>query len=225
MDRLERSGLIKFAVLVAVMAALLFVPAGTLRYWQAWAYLAVFFGAGALVSIYLFRHDRALLERRLSGGPFAEKEPAQKIIMTFASLGFMALLVIPGLDRRFGWSQLPAVVAIAGNLVFLLGYYVNFLVFRENSFAAATIGVADDQRVISTGPYALVRHPMYAGALVYCMATPVALGSLWGLLAFAAIAPFMYWRIINEEEILLRRLPGYADYCAKVRWRLIPRVF
>jgi len=225
MDGLARSGLRRFAALALFMAALLFIPAGTLRYWQAWAYLAVFFGAGGLVSAYLFRHDRALLERRLSGGPFAEKEPAQKIIMTFTSLGFMALLVIPALDRRFGWSAVPAIVAVAGNLVFLLGYYVNFLVFKENSFAAATIGVAKDQKVIATGPYAVVRHPMYAGALVYCLATPLALGSLWGLLAVAAVAPFMYWRIVNEEEVLLRRLPGYADYCARVRWRLIPRVF
>ncbi|HXY58383.1 MAG TPA: isoprenylcysteine carboxylmethyltransferase family protein [Methylocystis sp.] len=225
MDRLERNALQKFVVLTAAMAALLFLPAGTLRYWQAWAYLAVFFGAGGTITAYLIRRDRALLERRLSGGPFAEKEPAQKIIMTFMSLGSIALLVVPALDRRFGWSETSAVLALAGELLFLLGYYVVFLTFRENSFAAATIGVFRDQRVIATGPYALVRHPMYAGALVYCAATPLALGSLWGLLAVAAVAPFMLWRIVNEEEILLRRLPGYADYCARVRWRLIPHVF
>lgn len=225
MTSLAKKAWLWLAVFAAIMGAMLFLAAGTLRYWEAWAYLAVFFGSGALGTAYLIRRDPALLERRLRGGPFAEKEFSQKIIMSFTSLGFIALLLVPALDRRFGWSSAPFWAAISGDLLFLAGFYIVLLVYKENSFTSATIEVAEGQRVITTGPYAVVRHPMYAGSLLYLAATPVALGSYWGLLAFLALAPFLIWRLFDEERFLSARLPGYADYCKKLRWRLIPGVF
>src|SRR5262245_59214815 len=150
------------AALAVVMALLLFVPAGTTHYWQAWAYLVIFVGASALTTIYLERNDPALLERRMRGGPTAEKEPRHRVIMLFASLGFIALLVVPALDRRFGWSVVPLSVVVVGDILTAVGFYLIFRVFRVNTFTSASIQVAPDQYVISTGPYAIVRHPMYA---------------------------------------------------------------
>lgn len=225
MSDLDAKAWLGFACLVAVMALLLFVPAGTPRYWQAWTYLAVFFGASVLITRYLMKNDPALLRRRLRGGPTAEKETSQKIIMSFTSIGYVALLVVSALDHRFGWSSPPAFLTIAADVLILLGLYIVFLVYRENSFSSATIEVAADQRVISTGPYAVVRHPMYAGGFLYLLATPLALGSWWGLLAAAGLAPFLAWRLFDEERFLKEKLPGYADYCLRTRWRLIPGVF
>ena len=207
------------------MAATLFLGAGTFRYWQAWTYLGAYVCASALTLRYLAVDDPALLERRLKGGPWNESEPAQKIIMSFASLGFLALLIVPALDRRFDWSNPPSSMCVAADFLFLAGFYIMLRVLRENSFAASTIVVAPDQRLIDTGPYARVRHPMYAGGLLYLAATPIALGSYWGLLAFVAVTPFLIWRLLDEERVLRERLPGYEDYCDRLRWRLIPGVF
>jgi protein-S-isoprenylcysteine O-methyltransferase Ste14 len=212
-------------VLALVMAALLFVSAGTLRYWQAWVYLAVFFGASVFHTLYLMKHDPALLQRRLKGGPTAEKERAQQVIMLCTSIGFIALLVVPGLDHRFDWSLVPLSVVIAGNALIAVGYYIIFLVFRENTFTSATIEIAPDQKVISTGPYAWVRHPMYAGGLLYLFGMPLALGSYWGLLALAATTPFLLWRLFDEERFLAKNLSGYSEYMQRIQWRLVPGVF
>ncbi|SPF31430.1 conserved membrane hypothetical protein [Syntrophobacter sp. SbD1] len=211
--------------LAIVMGLLLFATAGTARYWQAWGYLAVFFGASLLITLYLMKNDPALLKRRLSGGPTAEKEKPQKIIMLFISIGFIAMLIVSALDHRFIWSRVPLYTVIAGDILTALGFYINFLVYKENTFTSATIEIAGDQKVISTGPYAVVRHPLYSGALLYLLAMPLALGSYWGLLVFPAMMPFLIWRLIDEEHLLSKNLPGYTEYCAKVRWRLIPGVF
>ncbi|MDQ2798300.1 MAG: isoprenylcysteine carboxylmethyltransferase family protein [Armatimonadota bacterium] len=208
-----------------VMGLLLFVSAGTVRYWQAWAYLGVFFGASFLITLSLMKKDPALLQRRMSGGPMAEKEKTQKIIMFFASAGYIALLVVPGLDHRFNWSSVPPAVVIISDILTTLSFYMIFLVFKENTFTSATIEIADDQKVISTGPYAFARHPMYAGGLLLLLVTPLALGSYWGLLAFFAVLPTIIWRLLDEEKFLAKNLPGYVGYCAKVRWRLMPGVF
>jgi protein-S-isoprenylcysteine O-methyltransferase Ste14 len=223
-DLLTRT-LLRLVMLAVVMGLLLFVTAGTIQYRQAWAYLAIFMGASLLISLYLVRKDPALLERRMRGGPMAEKETTQKIIMVFASIGFIALLVVPALDDRFGWSSVPVPVEIAGDLLVAIGFYFIFLVYKENSFASATIGLAENQRVISTGPYALVRHPMYASGLLYLFGTPLALGSYWGLLALAFMAPFLLWRLLDEERFLKKNLPGYDDYQKRVRHRLVPHIW
>ena len=212
-------------VLAVVMGLLLFVPAGTVHYWQAWVYLSIFTGASFLTTLYLMRKDQALLDRRMSAGPTAEKRPTQKFIMLCTSIGFIALLVVPAFDHRFGWSTVPLGVVVAGDLLVAIGFYFIFLVYRENTFTSATIEVVENQRVISTGPYAIVRHPMYASASLYLLGTPLALGSYWGLVPIAAMMPFLIWRLFDEERFLARNLPGYTEYQKRVRYRLVPFVW
>jgi protein-S-isoprenylcysteine O-methyltransferase Ste14 len=225
MSSLHRRAFVGLAVLFLVVASLLFVVAGTLHYWQAWLFLAVYFAASLAITLYLVRKDPTLLERRMSGGPFAEKEPAQRIIVFLTSVGFIALLVEPAFDRRFGWSDLPAYFVVAGDLLMLFGWLGIYFVFRENSFASATIESAADQRVISTGPYAWVRHPMYATALLMLLGIPLALGSWWGVLIVIAIVPALVWRLTDEERFLSQNLPGYPEYRGRVRYRLLPFVW
>ncbi len=210
---------------VAVLAALLFLSAGTLDYWQAWTFLIVYAAASLAITLYLMKYDPKLLARRMSGGPGAEKLPMQKLIMAVTSLEFIAIPIVAGFDHRLGWSQMPAAVALAGDGLMLLGWLAVFFVFKENSFASATIEVAPDQKVISTGPYALVRHPMYSGGLVLLFAIPIALGSWWGVLIMGALLPALVWRLFDEERFLTRNLPGYAAYQRQVRYRLVPRVW
>jgi protein-S-isoprenylcysteine O-methyltransferase Ste14 len=213
------------AVLVAVMGLLLFLPAGTVHYWQARVYLSIFSGASVLTTLYLMREDPALLERRMSGGPTAEKRPVQKFIMLCTSIGFIALLVVPALDHRFGWSAVPLGGVLAGELLVVIGFYLIYRVYRENTFTSATIEVTENQTVISTGPYAIVRHPMYASASLYLLGTPLALGSWWGFVPIAVMLPFLIWRLLDEERFLARNLPGYAEYQGQVRHRLVPFVW
>ena len=213
------------AVLLLVMASLLFAAAGTLSYWQAWTFLVVYFAASLAISFYLIRKDPALLARRMSGGPCAEKEPVQRLIMSITSLGFIGLLVFPAVDHRLGWSDLPPWAAIAGDVIMLLGWLGIYFVFRENSFASATIESSADQRVISTGPYAWVRHPMYAAALVLLLGIPLALGSIWGVLIVLALVPVLIWRLMDEERFLVDHLPGYREYQGRVRYRLLPLIW
>jgi protein-S-isoprenylcysteine O-methyltransferase Ste14 len=211
--------------LIVVMGALIFGPAGTFDYWQAWLFLACYFVASLVITAWLTKYDPALLKRRMRGGPFAEGERNQKIIMSITSAGFIALLVVPGLDRRFGWSHMPDGVAILGDLLLLAGWLGILFVFRANTFAAATIQVESGQKVISTGPYAVVRHPMYATALLMLLGIPIALGSWWGILVLLAILPALAWRLVDEERVLQRDLDGYADYRRRVPARLIPFVW
>jgi signal transduction histidine kinase/protein-S-isoprenylcysteine O-methyltransferase Ste14 len=225
MNNLYAKALLSLAALAVVMGLLLFVPAGTIEYWQGWVYLAIFTGASLLTTLYLVKKDPALLKRRMRGGPTAEKETTQKIIMLFASSGFIALLVVPAVDHRLGWSAVPLFVAIVGDILVAIGFYLIFLVYKENTFTSATIEVAENQKVISTGPYALVRHPMYASASLYVFGTPLALGSYWGLLAIAFMMPFLIWRLLDEEKFLAKNLSGYLEYMKKVRYRLVPSVW
>ena len=212
-------------ILALTMAVILFGAAGTIAYWQAWAYLAAFFVPAISITLYLIENDPALLERRANAGPTAEKEPAQKVIMSLAMIGFIGLITVPALDHRFDWSTVPVNLVLIGDLMVILGFYLVFLVYKENSFSSATIEVAPDQKVISTGLYAVVRHPMYAGSLPMLIGIPLALGSYWGLLALAAMMPALIWRLLDEERFLAKNLPGYRDYCAKVRSRMIPGIF
>jgi protein-S-isoprenylcysteine O-methyltransferase Ste14 len=210
------------AALAVVMGLLIFVPAGTTSYWQGWAYLAIFFAAGAVMTLDLMKRDPALLERRMSGGPTAEKRPIQKFIMWWASIAFIAMLVVPALDYRIHGASLPPAVNVAGDLLVAIGFLFIFFVYRENTFTSATIEVAADQKVISTGPYAIVRHPMYASASLYILGTPLALGSLWAFVPVGVMIPFLIWRMFDEERFLAQNLPGYVDYQKRVRHRVIP---
>ena len=216
---------IAVVALALVMPLLLFVCAGTVRYWQGWVYLAIFIGAAAIMTGDLLRRDRALLERRMAGGPTGETRPAQKVIMLFVSIGFVALLVVPALDHRFGWSTAPLGVVAAGGVLVVIGFWLISRVYHENTFSAATVQIAENQRVISTGPYAIVRHPMYASALLYLVGTPLALGSYWGLIPIAVMLPFLIWRLFDEERLLSAKLPGYTEYKQRVRHRLVPFVW
>jgi len=208
-----------------VMAALLFTSAGTIDYWQGWLFMAVFVGATTAITVYLAIKDPKLLERRMSAGPTAEKEPLQKLLMFFAMTGFIALLVLPALDHRFGWSPVPAYISLAADVLILVSFFVVFIVLKANTYAASTIQIAEGQKVISTGPYALIRHPMYAGALPLLTGVPLALGSWWGLFALMLFLPALIWRLLDEEKFLKKNLAGYADYCRKVRYRMVPFIW
>ncbi len=216
---------ISLIALAVAMGTLLFIPAWTIHYWQAWVYLSIFMGASLLITLYLMKKDPALLKRRMHGGPTAEKRKPQKFIMLFTSIGFIALLAVPALDHRFHWSVMPLSGVIAGDTLIALGFYFIFLVYKENTFLSATIEIAENQKVISTGPYAIVRHPMYAGAFLYLFGTPLALGSFWGLLALAVVLPFLIWRLYDEESYLAKNLPGYTEYRKEVRHRLVPFIW
>jgi protein-S-isoprenylcysteine O-methyltransferase Ste14 len=225
MTNLNTRAWFSLAVVVLVKGLLVFVPAGTLSYWQAWVYLSIFTGASILTTLYLIRHDPALLERRMKGGPMAERQPTQKLIMLGASVGFVGLLVVPALDVRFGWSAMSPGVVLLADALLIAGFYFIWIVYRENTFTSATIEVAKDQKVVSTGPYAVVRHPMYAGGLLYLLAMPLALGSYWGLVVFAVVLLLVLWRLFDEERFLSHNLPGYTEYQQRVRHRLVPFVW
>jgi protein-S-isoprenylcysteine O-methyltransferase Ste14 len=211
-----------FLFLLLVMAALLFIPAWTPGYWQAWAFLAVFGGSAFAITLYLMTKDPKLLERRVHAGPTAEKETSQKIIQAITSLGFAATLVVSALDHRLAWMPLPPYVSLAGDVLVALGFLIIFFVYKENTFASATIELAPEQKVISTGLYKLVRHPMYMGALFLLVGIPLSLGSLWGLLVIALMLPALIWRLLDEEHFLAKNLPGYTEYQNTVRHRLVP---
>ena len=210
--------------LIGLLIALL-LPAWTLNYWQAWLYWLIYSAASVAGTWYLLKIDPALVARRLEVGPGAEREKSQKWIMAFASLCYVLLIVIPGFDHLLHWSAVPAWLVLVGNAGSLIGYAMIFIVVRQNSYAAATVRVEAGQPVISTGLYALVRHPMYSGALLMLGFTPLALGSYWDLLVDIPTFAGLAWRLIDEERFLLRELPGYAEYRGKVRYRLIPYVW
>jgi protein-S-isoprenylcysteine O-methyltransferase Ste14 len=214
-----------FGFLVAVMALLVLGGAGTLRYVEGWVFLGLFSGSSLAITLYLAWKDPELLERRTHAGPAAEQERTQKIIQGAASVAFVATILVPALDHRFGWSHVPPAVTVLGHAFVVLGFLIVFLVFRENTFTSAIIEVAAEQRVVETGPYAVVRHPMYAGALVLLAGIPLALGSLVGLATFPSFVAVIVWRLLGEERFLVTRLAGYVQYQQSVRFRLIPRVW
>jgi protein-S-isoprenylcysteine O-methyltransferase Ste14 len=214
-----------YTQLIAVLAVLLFAPAWTLDYWQAWVYLFVFAASSALITTYLWKRDPNLLERRINAGLRAENEKIQKLIQLLASFVFIGVMILPSLDHRFSWSAVPLPVVVGGDILVALGFFIVFLVFKENTFTAATISVTPGQKVVSTGPYAVVRHPMYSGALVMLIGTPLALGSWWGFLMFIQMAFIIAWRARDEERFLFKNLSGYKEYCQVVKYRLVPFVW
>lgn len=219
---LARRAWLQSALGVPILAAVLFIPAGTLHYWQAWLFGVVFVLTTSALGLYFLKHDPALVKRRMAVGPTAEREPAQKIIMTILSISFLLMMIIPGLDHRWHWSSVPVWLVLLANAGIILSFVIFFVVMKQNSYAAATIKVEAGQPLVSTGIYAVVRHPMYSGALILMICMPLALGSYWTLLILIPALPVLAWRILNEENVLKRDLAGYADYCRKVRYRLIP---
>jgi protein-S-isoprenylcysteine O-methyltransferase Ste14 len=209
----------------AFFFAIIFIPAWTLDYWQGWAFFVTLSLSTTLVTIYMARHNTRLLESRLRMGPTAEKTLAQKIITAFGSVIFVGFIIMV-FDHRFGWSPaVPVALSIFGDVLAALGILVYFLVIKENRYAAATVDVAEGQTVVSTGPYAIVRHPMYAGAILVFVGAPLALGSWWGFLLIPLVIAVFAWRLLSEEKFLRENLAGYADYAQHVRYRLVPYIW
>jgi protein-S-isoprenylcysteine O-methyltransferase Ste14 len=219
--------LLRLPLGVIVVAALLFIPAGSLKFWQGWAYMACFFIPLLFSFCYLYRHDPQLLERRMQ---VKEKVREQKLFQALSPLIFSFTLLLSGLDHRFGWSRtslrpVPLWLTLLSQALLLGGILLIFWVMKVNSFASRTVQVEAGQTVISSGPYRLVRHPMYSGGLVMYLSTPLALGSYVALPAFALFIPLIVFRLLNEEKVLRQELPGYAEYCLRTRFRLLPLVW
>lgn len=210
---------------VFTTSAVVFIAAGTLDYWQTWQAMAVWFVSGLAITLYLIKYNPALLVRRTEIGPGSEKGAKQKLIVYAMISSYFAGAVVPGLDHRFGWSEVPLEGVIAGDVVMVLGFLMVFWVFKVNSYTSGNINVGAEQKVISTGPYGLVRHPMYVGLiLLYAGASP-ALGSWWGILGALPMVFTLAWRLVDEESVLATQLPGYGDYRNQVRYRLVPFVW
>ncbi len=214
-----------FVIGAVALGVVLFIPAWTLAYWQAWVFIVVFMTSVNILGLYMVFRDPALLERRLQAGPGAEQSTAQKVIVLLIGLAILAVLVFCALDQRFGWSQTTAWVSIAGDLLVFGGLMIALRVLQVNSYSASTIRVEVGQTVISTGPYTVVRHPMYAGMLVMVLGIPPALGSWWGLAVMTLTVPVLVFRILEEEKTLRRDLAGYPDYMQQVRYRLVPYIW
>jgi protein-S-isoprenylcysteine O-methyltransferase Ste14 len=215
-------------LLTAVVTGwMLFLPAGTWKFWQGWIFLGFLLIPMMAASIYFTERDPQLVERRLQK---KEKVGEQKLIMNFAKLIFLAVFLIPGFDFRFGWSRrtfgaVPVWLMILSGTLALAGYLMTYWVMSANSYASRIIQVEKGQPVISIGPYRIVRHPMYLGGIISILFTPLALGSYWAVPAFALLIPVIVLRILNEEKILRKELAGYSEYCQSTRSRLIPRVW
>lgn len=210
---------------LAYIGLLLFLPAGTFDYWQAWLLIAVFVAATAGPSIYWARRRPEVLRRRMKAGPMAETRPAQKIIVTGVYLWFTAMLVVSALDHRFGWSDVPTAAVLIGNVLVAVGLGITQLVIEQNNYAAATITIEADQKLVSTGLYGLVRHPMYFGVLIMTIGMPLALDSYWGLVFIVPGVVVLAYRIVDEEKLLTQELTGYVEYIQTVHHRLVPYVW
>jgi protein-S-isoprenylcysteine O-methyltransferase Ste14 len=224
---MERTELIKKVFIRGIMGVIFlmgifFIPAGTIAYWQAWVYLAVLFLPLVYILSYLIKNDPMLLERRMRT---REREKEQQIIVLFSSIVLLFAFVLPGFDFRFGWSNVPVWLVFAADFLVLAGYIFIFLVFRENQYTSRVVEVEKDQTVISSGPYAIVRHPMYLGIVFMYVFTPLALGSYWAIIPALFTIPILVFRLLNEEKVLERDLTGYKEYQAKVKYHLFPGIW
>lgn len=211
-------GLVEFAV----FGLMLFVPAGTFNYWQAWVFLAVVAISVQIPPIYLLRTNPAALQRRMRGGPAAESRVEQKVVIAGLYLSLAAMVVVSALDHRFGWSPVPTAICLVGDVLVAIGLGVVALVLIQNSYAASTVQVEAGQTVVSTGLYGLVRHPMYTGNVIMLVGIPLALGSYWGLVFVVPGLIVLALRIRDEEKLLQEELTGYREYTQTVRHRLVP---
>jgi len=222
LKKLKRKIFFLFPLAFIMLAAILMLTAGTLSYWQGWVFCAVIIVPALFVAVYFLKKSPEFLKRRLKS---KEKELEQKALIKISNSLFFIGFLIPGLDVRFGWSAVPVWLVIVSEVIILAGYFLVFLSFKENVFAARTVEVFEEQKVIDTGPYAVVRHPMYAGLIPMFLFMPLALGSLWAIIFMIPVCVVIIFRALNEEEVLKRDLPGYGAYCEKVRYRLVPLVW
>jgi protein-S-isoprenylcysteine O-methyltransferase Ste14 len=212
----------RFLAAILISCAAFFLPAGTLTYWEAWVYLGILFIPILSAGIYLLKNNPELLARRMR---MREKEAEQRLIVKLSYIPFVLAFLLPGFDKRFGWSNVPVGVVVIADIFVLLGYGVVFLALRENRYASRIIEVEQGQTVISSGPYAVVRHPMYLGTLPLYTLSPLALGSYWAMIPAILIIPFIVARIRNEESVLGRELKGYKEYMQKTKYRLVPGIW
>jgi protein-S-isoprenylcysteine O-methyltransferase Ste14 len=213
------------AIGLVVLGFILFYPAGTFDYWQAWVFIAIFTIATSVPSLYLVRTNPAALQRRMHGGPLAEGRAVQKFIIIGAFLGIFGMVALSAFDRRFGWSSVPAVICVIGDVLVVAGLTIAMLVVVQNSYAAATVRVEEGQKLASRGLYKLVRHPMYVGDVILMVGIPLALGSYWGLVFVLPSVAALVFRILDEEKMLNQELAGYFEYAHQVRYRLMPYVW
>jgi protein-S-isoprenylcysteine O-methyltransferase Ste14 len=206
---------------LALVGGAMFFGAGTTAYWQGWSFLGVCAAGGMLVSSVVLR-DRDLMQRRMD---VREREPGQLAAQIVVMTCLLSSLALSIAAHRLGWAGVPAPVCVIGDAVVGSAFLVQYLTLRENRFASTRIEVAPDQKVVSSGIYARIRHPWYAGLLLLFCGMPLALGSFWGLLFVIPVAAVLVWRIFREERFLGVRLAGYADYQTRVRWRLLPNIF
>jgi len=207
---------------VVMFALLFFLPAGTWRYWQAWMYIGVLIIPMFFVLAYFMKNDPALLERRMK---MREERKEQRKIIQASGIVFVLIYILPGFDIRYGWSNMPAWVSITAGVVMFLSYVLVFRTMQVNSFLSRVIEVAEDQRVINTDVYGIVRHPMYVGMIVLYAISPIVLGSWWAVIPALVIIPVIVARILDEEKALEQDLPGYVEYKQKVKYRLVPFVW
>lgn len=212
----------RFLALPIVICLLLFLPAGTFDFWQVYVYVGVILVLAFGAISYFLKHDPELIERRMRT---REKQDTQKAVILAMTVIVILMYVIPGLDRRFAWSDVPTVVVLLADLLVAAGYLFVAFVMKTNSFASRIVEVEEGQQVIKTGPYAVVRHPMYTGVVLMYLASPVALGSWWGMVPAITMPFALIPRILNEEKVLRDELTGYSEYCAEVRWRLLPYIW
>jgi protein-S-isoprenylcysteine O-methyltransferase Ste14 len=214
--------LIRLVLALLILGIMFFLPARTLRYWEAWIYIGILFSGASSVIIYFLKRDPEFLERRIRT---REKVREQKIIILLGWFLFLPTFLIPGFDRYYGWSDISISMVIVSDIFVLAGYIIVIRVFRENSFASRVVEINSGQKVISTGPYAIVRHPMYSGNLLMYGFTPVALGSWWALIGSVLITVLILFRILSEEKFLSENLEGYTEYQHKTIYRLIPGIW
>jgi len=216
------SAILRLVIGIPMIGAMFFLPAGTFNYWQAWAWLATLFLPMGVSLVYLYKIDPKLLERRTRTN---EMRPEQRRIILASAVYLLVIFLLPGFDVRYGWSNVPASLCLTADGIVLGSYILYVLVLKTNTFASRVIEVEQGQQVITSGPYALVRHPMYLAMILMMTATPLALGSYWAMLPSILFILLLAARAKNEEELLLTELKGYREYTQKTRYRLFPGVW
>jgi protein-S-isoprenylcysteine O-methyltransferase Ste14 len=221
-SKLLATVLMRLLLGIIVLSIMFFLTAGRFAYWEAWLYMSTLFVPMVFVLIYLIKNEPELLARRMK---IREKEREQRLIIKLSYIPFLIAFLLPGFDKRFGWSNVPVALVIFADILVLISYGIFFLVLKENPYASRIVEVESEQRVVTSGPYAIVRHPMYSVVLLMYILSPLALGSYWAVVPMIFIIPVIVARILNEEKVLKRELYGYEEYMQKIHYRLIPGIW